>query len=119
MECCKHHYCGDHWRRKWRPTPVSLPGKFHGLRSLVACSPWGCKESCTTELLILIVTFLVLLQFLSYCSLVYKITLLSPCSKRIHIYCEIFSKDEDENQTHSSFYYPEINTVLVHFIIYA
>ena len=29
------------WRRKWQPTPVLLPGKFHGLRSLVGCNPWG------------------------------------------------------------------------------
>ena len=32
------------WRRKWQPTPVLLPGKFHGQRSLVGYSPWGCKE---------------------------------------------------------------------------
>ena len=30
-------------------TPVFLPGKFHGQRSLVGYSPWGCKESDTTE----------------------------------------------------------------------
>ena len=32
------------WRRKWPPTPVLLPGKFHGWRRLVGYSPWGCKE---------------------------------------------------------------------------
>ena len=37
------------WRRKWQPTPVLLPEKFHGRRSLVGYSPWGCKESDTTE----------------------------------------------------------------------
>jgi len=37
------------WRRKWQPTPVVLPGKFHGRRSLVDYSPWGLKESHTTE----------------------------------------------------------------------
>ena len=37
------------WRRKWQPTPVLLPRKFHGQRSLVGYSPWGCKESDTTE----------------------------------------------------------------------
>ena len=37
------------WRRKWQPTPVLLPGKSHGWRSLVAYSPWGHKESDTTE----------------------------------------------------------------------
>ena len=37
------------WRRKWQPTPVLLPGESHGQRSLVGYSPWGCKESDTTE----------------------------------------------------------------------
>ena len=37
------------WRRKWQSTPVLLPGKFHGWRSVVSYSPWGCKESDTTE----------------------------------------------------------------------
>ena len=36
-------------RRRWHPTPVLLPGKSHGWRSLVGCSPWGCEESDTTE----------------------------------------------------------------------
>ena len=36
-------------RRQWHPTPVLLPGKSHGRRSLVGCSPWGCQESDTTE----------------------------------------------------------------------
>ena len=39
----------DPWRRKWQPTPVLLPGKFHGRRSLVGYSPRGRKESDTTE----------------------------------------------------------------------
>ena len=37
------------WRRKWHPTPVPLPGKSHGWRSLVGCSPWGREESDITE----------------------------------------------------------------------
>ena len=37
------------WRRQWQHTPVLLPGKFHGRRSLVGCSPWGRWESDTTE----------------------------------------------------------------------
>ena len=32
------------WRRKWQPTPVLLPGKFHGWRSLVEYSSWGHKS---------------------------------------------------------------------------
>ena len=48
--------CGFHpwlrkipWRRNWQPTPVFLPGKSHGLRSLAGYSPWGHKESDMTE----------------------------------------------------------------------
>ena len=37
------------WRREWQPTPVFLPGKSQGQRSLVGCSPWGRKESDMTE----------------------------------------------------------------------
>ena len=37
------------WRRKWQPTPVLLPGKFHGQRSLVGYNPWGRRESDTIE----------------------------------------------------------------------
>ena len=33
-----------HWRRKWQPTLVFLPGESHGRRSLVGCSPWGCQS---------------------------------------------------------------------------
>ena len=36
-------------KRRWHPTPVFLPGKFHVRRSLVGCSPWGRSESDTTE----------------------------------------------------------------------
>ena len=37
------------WRRKWQPTPVFLPGKSHGQRSLVGYSPWGCEELNVTK----------------------------------------------------------------------
>ena len=40
------------WRRKWQPTPVLLPGICHGRRNLVGYSPWGRKESETTERLL-------------------------------------------------------------------
>jgi len=36
-------------RRQWQPTPVLLPGKSHGRRSLVGCSPWGFEEWDMTE----------------------------------------------------------------------
>ena len=37
------------WRRKWQPSPVFLPGEFHGQRSLVGYSKWGRKELDMTE----------------------------------------------------------------------
>ena len=38
-----------HWRRKWQPTPVFLPGESQGWRSLMGCRLWGRTESDTTE----------------------------------------------------------------------
>ena len=38
-----------HWRRKWQPTPVILPGGSQGRQSLVGCRLWGCTESDATE----------------------------------------------------------------------
>ena len=55
-QCRRHRRRGfDSWvkkiprRRKWQPTPVSLPGESLGQRSLAGYSPWGGKESDTTE----------------------------------------------------------------------
>ena len=39
----------DPLERKWQSPPVPLPGKSHGQKTLVGYSPWGCKESDTTE----------------------------------------------------------------------
>ena len=61
LQIFQGHYPFDGWfrflphslllnrRRRWHPTPVLLPGKSHGRRSLVGCSPWGLEESDTTE----------------------------------------------------------------------
>ena len=49
-----------HWRRKWQPTPVFLPGESQGRGSLVGCRLWGRTESDTTE-----VTYLTLRSVLS------------------------------------------------------
>ena len=38
-----------HWKRKWQPTPVFLPGKSHGWRRLVGYSPWGREDLDMTE----------------------------------------------------------------------
>ena len=40
-----------HWRRKWQPTPVFLPGESQGRESLVGCCLWGHTESDTTEVI--------------------------------------------------------------------
>ena len=44
------------WRRKWHPTPVLLPGKFHGPKNLTGYSTWGLHELDTTEILSIHVT---------------------------------------------------------------
>ena len=43
------HFTFMHWRRKWQPTPVFLPGESQGRQSLVGCHLWGRTESDTTE----------------------------------------------------------------------
>ena len=51
------------WRTKWQPTPVFLPGKSHGQRSLAGYSPWDCKEldrskhACTQTRILLCILF--------------------------------------------------------------
>ena len=56
----RHEGCGSDpwvrkipWRREWLPTPVLLPGEFHGQRSLAGYSPWSHKESDLTKQLTL------------------------------------------------------------------
>ena len=44
-----NNFSFTHWRRKWQPTPVFLPGESQGRRSLVGCRLWGRTESDTTE----------------------------------------------------------------------
>ena len=53
-----HPWVRKPWRRKWHPTPVLLPRKSHGRRSLEGYSPWGCKESDMTEQLHFLTTFI-------------------------------------------------------------
>ena len=50
MSCRVDPWAGNiPWRREWQPTPVFLPGEFHGQRSLAGYSLWGHKESDITE----------------------------------------------------------------------
>ena len=51
------------WRRNWQPTPVFLPGKFHGHRSLAGYSPWGHKDLDTTEVTTLTQYFFMIKTF--------------------------------------------------------
>ena len=55
MQQTRAQYLGweDPWKRKWLPTPGFLPGEFQGQRMLAGYSPWGHKESDTTERLTL------------------------------------------------------------------
>ena len=55
-QCRRHKTCGFDpwvrkipWKKEWQLTLVFLPGEFHGQRSLTDYSPWGRKESDTTE----------------------------------------------------------------------
>ena len=52
------------WRGKWQPTPVFLPGKFHGQRSFIEYSPWDRKESDTPEQLTFSLSFFSKMLFL-------------------------------------------------------
>ena len=56
------------WRREWLPTPVFLPGGFHGQRSLVGNSPWDHKESDTTEQLTVTLFFFHMYDGIAKCS---------------------------------------------------
>jgi len=65
------------WRRKWQPTPVSLPGKSHEQKSLVGCSPRRCKDSGTTgQLTLTYPCFAILVYFfLSFLKVLLKYNL--------------------------------------------
>ena len=54
------------WSRNWQPTRVFSPREFHGQRSLAGHSPWGCKESDTTEQLAHIPSFYSVVSTLEY-----------------------------------------------------
>jgi len=54
------------WSRKWQHDPVFLPRKSHGQRSLVGCSPLGCKESDITEELSTHTPFMLSLPTIKY-----------------------------------------------------
>ena len=54
------------WRRKWQPTPVFLPGKHHGQKSLAGCNPWGHRvrpSLVTKQQLFLYILFQILFPY--------------------------------------------------------
>ena len=73
------------WRRKWQPTPVILPGEFHGQRSLEGYSPWGCKELNTTERLTPL--FLKLLIYLIFGCAVHRLSLVAASGSYSPLRC--------------------------------
>ena len=96
----------DPWRRKWQPTPVLLPGKFHGWTSLVGYSPWGRKGSDMTEQLHLFcfneqyffklkhTRFGIWWQFLTPDNLfVFNLSLFSSSETRTHYWREHYQGD--------------------------
>ena len=91
-------------RRKWQPTPVFLPGEFHGQRTLVGYSSWGHKESYTTERLTLILFSIVAV---SICIPTNGPRGFCFCHTYSNIYClQIFDDghfDRCEVNTHCSF----------------
>ena len=77
-----------HWRRKWQPTPVFLPGESQGWRSLVGCRLWGRTELDTTEateqqqqVVSMSWLLLIVLQWIFRCRHLYKIVILFPLGK--------------------------------------
>ena len=78
-----------YWRRQWHPTPVLLAGKSHGRRNLVGYSPWGCKESDTTERL----------HFTSLCCTWRSLLCVLSCTtsrgkaiNHLHLHMKLYSK---------------------------
>ena len=75
-QCRRHRKLGFYpwfgkipWRTEWQPTPVFSPRKFHGHRSLAGYSPWGLRESDTTEhtdILTMALKYIVDLYYLEY-----------------------------------------------------
>uniref|UniRef100_A0ABI0P053 Membrane magnesium transporter 1 n=1 Tax=Bos taurus TaxID=9913 RepID=A0ABI0P053_BOVIN len=95
-----------HWRRKWQPTPVFLPGESQGRGSLVGCCLWGRTESDTTE-----VTqqqqqqqWIVLQTLLAFAVTCYGIVHIAGEFKDMDATSELKNKTFDTLRNHPSFY---------------
>ena len=90
-------------RRKWQPTPVLLPGNSHGWRSLVGCSPWGCKELDMTERLHYFYIYIILHYSLIHSLILPGILIISL------ITCPTFQRYKSESlQVHRLFHIRDI-----------
>ena len=78
------------WGRKWLPTPVFLPGKSHGQRSLVGYSPWGGKESDTTEWLTLSIIILIFINQLFLSETIYNTVFIGFFPDGLHLVLNLF-----------------------------
>ena len=78
------------WRRKWQPTPVFLLKQSHGQRSLVGYSPWGCKESDTTEWLTLSQHFLLYSFFMTHSEFIFMLLVIWCQSSFFHMAIHLF-----------------------------
>ena len=88
-------------RRKWQPTPVFLPGKVHGQRSLIGYRPWGHKESDMTEQLMLSKTLRVI-HFFQLHDCIYVCTWLFQC---IHVFEKTCNNDSLLSQHEATNYF--------------
>ena len=108
------------WRRKWQPTPVSLPGKSHGQRSLVGCSPRGCKESGTTEWLTLTYKFITDSKSFTFCR---SVKVQEPRDRPIFIFhasfpiCWSISNKRSEKEHIHKIYLEITNIRLLYFYV--
>ena len=83
------------WRRKWQPTPVFLPGKSHGQRSLVGFTPWGHKRvghDLATEQQISLVSYIIFIELFHLSVLLHKKGMIRKSSPRIATTPEVIVK---------------------------
>ena len=103
------------WVGKWQPTAVFLLGKFHGQRSPADYSPWGCKESDTTEHARthtqLAIWKLLVLSLTSF-HLLFLVSLRFKCNT-VHLYLmhSIVLVDQIEFESNSAVYLNEIMSI--------
>ena len=96
-----------HWRRKWQPTPVFLPGESHGQRSLVGCRLWGRTESDTTE-----ATWQAMIGPVSLCvSVVWSETYFCPAQDVYPFPCKVHIRRNHKTKIDSLFFLMKITCI--------